>query len=56
MHCHIANHASEGLALQIMEDREKARQIWPTNNSTALDNAAKLCKEWDCLCFSGCWD
>ncbi|OCL07909.1 laccase-like multicopper oxidase [Glonium stellatum] len=47
MHCHIARHASAGLALQILEDREQAAQIWQKNGSQALDNAAALCADWD---------
>ena len=47
MHCHIALHASTGLALQIMENRVGATLIWPTGNSQALTAAAQLCSEWN---------
>lgn len=48
MHCHIAFHASEGLALQIMERQHDAFQLW---NGTAQDKASvearRVCGEWD---------
>jgi len=47
MHCHIAKHASFGLSLQIMEDREKANALWKKGDSAAIDNAAALCNKWD---------
>lgn len=46
MHCHIAKHASEGLALQIMEDRELANEFWPNSGSEALAIAKELCGNW----------
>ena len=46
MHCHIARHASEGLALQIMEDRELANGLWPKGDSEALAIAEELCGNW----------
>lgn len=45
MHCHIARHASEGLALQLLEDRAKANEMWPKGSKTQLA-AEKLCNEW----------
>jgi hypothetical protein len=46
MHCHIARHASEGLALQIVEDRTLANNLlWP-KGSKALQVAEELCQEW----------
>jgi hypothetical protein len=47
VHCHIAFHISGGLGLQIMEDQEAAALIWPTGNSTALNNAHRVCQNWD---------
>ena len=48
MHCHIAFHASFGLALQIMEDQKGAINIWPDiNQGHALKNAAELCYSWN---------
>ena len=52
LHCHIANHAAAGLALQIMEDQSAAQKIWPTGNSSALNAAAELCKAWTAWCNS----
>lgn len=46
MHCHIARHAAEGLGLQILERPENALEIWKPGDSTALDNAQKLCDQW----------
>lgn len=47
MHCHIAFHASEGLALQILERQADANAIWPHGNSAALDEAARVCANWN---------
>ena len=45
LHCHIARHASEGLAMQLLEDRKQAAAIWPpTDPDTVI--AEKLCAEW----------
>ena len=41
MHCHIAWHASSGLAVQILE-REKAINI-PQHS---MDEANRLCNNW----------
>lgn len=46
MHCHIANHASFGLALQIMERQQDAAKIWPEGNP-ALEMVQKGCDVWD---------
>ena len=46
MHCHIARHASEGLALQVLERQTDADNIWPHGNSKALDEAGRVCKNW----------
>ena len=46
MHCHIAFHASFGLALQIMERQAAANTKWPKPNDTAIIEAEKTCKEW----------
>ena len=45
-HCHIAIHASDGLALQILENRVGATLIWPTGASHALNVSKQLCTEW----------
>ncbi|KIW00852.1 uncharacterized protein PV09_07611 [Verruconis gallopava] len=50
MHCHIADHASGGLALQIMEDREAANEIWKPGDSPALNAAGCLCDAWKTWC------
>ena len=48
MHCHIANHASFGLALQIMERQKAAAEIWPSlNTSKALQTAQNTCDNWN---------
>jgi hypothetical protein len=47
LHCHIADHASFGLALQILERQSAAREIWPSlNASNALRTANNLCHNW----------
>ena len=48
MHCHIAQHASFGLAMQIMERQQAAADIWPSlQTSHALQNAQKTCNNWN---------
>jgi Multicopper oxidase len=48
MHCHIAYHASFGLALQIMERQQSAAAIWPSvNKSHALQAAQNVCNNWN---------
>ena len=48
MHCHIAEHASFGLALQIMERQKAAADIWPSlNKSHALQRAQRTCDNWN---------
>ncbi|KAI9867570.1 MAG: hypothetical protein M1813_008369 [Trichoglossum hirsutum] len=46
MHCHIANHAAAGLALQFMEDEAQAQQFWPPG-SPAIVAAQKTCYNWN---------
>jgi Multicopper oxidase len=47
-HCHIADHASLGLGLQIMERQKAATIIWPDrNHSHALQVAQKGCNTWN---------
>jgi len=46
MHCHIAQHASAGLALQILERQEDAAAMWP-KASPAAQVAATLCSSWN---------
>jgi hypothetical protein len=45
MHCHIAYHASGGLALQILERQADAASKWPPP-SPAWTSAASLCSDW----------
>jgi multicopper oxidase len=52
LHCHIAGHASAGLDMQILEDREAANVIWKPGNSKALTVAAELCSQWTSWCSS----
>lgn len=47
MHCHIAFHASAGLALQIMERQADANNRWPPGNSPALAAAQHTCAKWN---------
>ncbi|KAF4628164.1 hypothetical protein G7Y89_g9985 [Cudoniella acicularis] len=47
MHCHIARHASEGLAMQVLERRKDANDIWPFNSSLAIQNARTTCDNWN---------
>ncbi|KAK3325003.1 multicopper oxidase-domain-containing protein [Apodospora peruviana] len=47
MHCHIAKHASNGLALQILERQADAASMWPTSaGNKAVEAAATLCSSW----------
>ena len=45
MHCHIAYHASGGLALQILERLPDAKKNFPPNGP-ARRNAQKVCDKW----------
>ncbi|KAL3417370.1 Lcc2 [Phlyctema vagabunda] len=48
MHCHIAEHASSGLAMQILERQQAAADIWPTvTTSHALQAAQGVCNNWN---------
>src|SRR2546421_12819328 len=47
MHCHIAFHASIGLALQILERQADANVIWPPLASHALTEARRVCANWN---------
>jgi Multicopper oxidase len=49
IHCHIAKHASMGLAIQVLEDREKADWLWPVQ-SPAWKAADDLCTAWKQWC------
>jgi len=44
MHCHIAFHASSGLALQIIENNSSIRI--PPQNKKVLDDTCTIWKEW----------
>ena len=57
IHCHIAFHISEGLGLQIMERQKDAEAIWPTGDSAALNETARVCQNWkDWQEKEGNWD
>ncbi|KAF4445755.1 hypothetical protein F53441_10504 [Fusarium austroafricanum] len=45
MHCHIARHASEGLALQILERQSDANMLFPAG-SPGMVEAERVCKDW----------
>ncbi|KAF7563498.1 hypothetical protein G7046_g619 [Stylonectria norvegica] len=45
MHCHIARHASEGLALQILERQGDANKLFP-KTSPGLIEAKRVCDNW----------
>ena len=45
MHCHIARHASEGLALQILERQSDANKLFPRNSPNMVE-ARRVCAEW----------
>lgn len=45
MHCHIAYHASFGLALQILERQADANALWPVG-SAAWTEADRVCSNW----------
>ncbi|KAF7556546.1 hypothetical protein G7Z17_g1344 [Cylindrodendrum hubeiense] len=45
MHCHIARHASEGLALQILERQTNANRLFPLDSPNLID-ANDICVEW----------
>ncbi|KAF9869862.1 hypothetical protein CkaCkLH20_12661 [Colletotrichum karsti] len=47
MHCHIAFHAAGGLSMQIMERQGAANEFWPPGNSADLDEANRLCANWN---------
>ena len=33
--------------MQILEDQEAAAKIWPTGNSHALEEAHRVCDNWE---------
>ncbi|CAM1509014.1 Fc.00g027530.m01.CDS01 [Cosmosporella sp. VM-42] len=45
MHCHIARHASEGLALQILERQGDADKLFPPNSDNMVE-ARRVCASW----------
>ena len=55
VHCHIASHASGGLAMQVLEDRKEAATKWPPS-SDEWETAHKLCMAWTswCATIGGC--
>jgi hypothetical protein len=46
MHCHIAAHAGEGLALQILERPQTAAAMWPPGHPAFVE-AERVCKNWN---------
>lgn len=49
IHCHIARHASNGLAMQVLEDRVAADARWPPH-SPAWKAADDVCTAWKDWC------
>ena len=47
MHCHIAAHASFGLAVQILERQSAASNMWPDLNNPALLQTQRTCNNWN---------
>ena len=48
MHCHIAFHASFGLALQFLERQQDAANLWPSHQkSHAIAEAQRVCNNWN---------
>ena len=45
--CHIANHASFGLAVQFLERQQSAAELWPSLTSGALEVAQNGCNNWN---------
>lgn len=46
MHCHIARHASEGLALQVLERQPDANRLFPVGSPNMVE-AKRVCREWE---------
>jgi hypothetical protein len=46
MHCHIADHASFGLAAQILERQQDAHALFPNDGKDMIE-ARRVCKNWD---------
>ncbi|KAI3396978.1 hypothetical protein diail_11378 [Diaporthe ilicicola] len=47
MHCHIAFHASEGLALQILERQAEANKLLNSPSSPITKETERVCANWD---------
>lgn len=47
MHCHIAFHASEGLALQILERQADANNNFNLPSSPITKEVDRVCDNWD---------
>ncbi|KAF4341171.1 laccase-like multicopper oxidase [Fusarium beomiforme] len=45
MHCHIARHASEGLAMQVLERQSDANRLFPVG-SPNMNEAERVCRDW----------
>jgi len=46
LHCHIAKHASAGLALQILERQSEALDMWGPG-SEVFNDTVELCNSWN---------
>lgn len=46
MHCHIAFHASWGLAMQILERQKDANSLFPKPDYPAIKEAERVCAKW----------
>lgn len=47
VHCHIARHISEGLGLQILENRAEAAKLWLKDTSPVLGVVREGCQKWN---------
>ncbi|RGP71961.1 hypothetical protein FSPOR_3076 [Fusarium sporotrichioides] len=45
MHCHIARHASEGLAMQVLERQSDANKLFPVSSLNMIE-ADRVCQNW----------
>ena len=53
LHCHIARHASGGLALQVLERQADAYHLFGTSSSPAMPGISRVCNTWKTW-FSNC--
>ncbi|KAK3995223.1 multicopper oxidase-domain-containing protein [Cladorrhinum sp. PSN332] len=47
LHCHIATHAAEGLAMQILERQKDANEMWPFGTSPVIEATRETCRKWN---------